>query len=241
MKIKQKFNFIYRYLEYYQSILVIIALMVISNYTTYKSGNLFNRTTENKAQQTNLYLLEEAKPYVLNLSAFEKKVRQVSRRLQIPPEWLMAVMHSESRFDASVANHKGSGATGLIQWMPTTAKEFGLTVKQLRNLNHTEQLELVFKYLDRVQKRYKPYESLTDVYLAILYPKAIGQDPCYSLYAAPHKAYAMNKGLDYNNDDKVTVQDIDKFMLRIYKTAYHVDKKITVYDKMYTAIGGRFW
>ena len=60
--------------------------------------------------------MSEAKIHIQDTKAFAKKVQEVSARLEIPPEWLMAVMYVESKFDASVVNYKGSGAVGLIQY-----------------------------------------------------------------------------------------------------------------------------
>jgi len=211
----------------------ILAFLLLTNFATYSISNWTVEKTNNEPQR--LYLLETAEPFVHNVGDFEQKVRKISRKLGVPPEWLMAVMHSESRFDASVANHKGSGATGLIQFMPTTAKDFDITTAKLRNLNHVEQLDYVYAYFDAKRKQYKQYESLTDLYLAVLYPKALGEDYCYTMYAAPSKTYEMNKGLDVNKDDRVTVQDIDQFLKGKYMTAYGTEKS-SFWGKILTSV-----
>ena len=41
--------------------------------------------------------MEKASIYVDDPVLFDTKVRHVSEQLEIPPEWLMAVMYSESR------------------------------------------------------------------------------------------------------------------------------------------------
>ncbi|MEZ4886855.1 MAG: lytic transglycosylase domain-containing protein [Chitinophagales bacterium] len=201
----------------------LLLFIVLSNIFTYRLMNVSNKAPTAVAEaiaEPSLYLLDQAEKYVYNSNAFEEKVRQVCDDLKIAPEWLMAVMHAESRFDASVSNHKGSGATGLIQWMPATAKDFNITVEKLRNMNHIEQLDFVYKYLDAKRKLHRQYESLTDLYLAILYPRALEEEYCFSLYEQPSAAYKMNSGLDEDKDGRVTVQDIDKFVKRIYPTAY---------------------
>ncbi len=187
-----------------------------------------------------LYLLSEAKTYVYDVADFEQKVRSVSRKLDIPPEWLMAVMHSESRFDATVRNYKGSGATGLIQFMPATAKDHDITLEKLRNMNHTQQLDFVYNYLNEKRKKYRDFENLTDLYIAILYPMALKEDYCYTLYEEPEAAYRQNVGLDQDRDGRVTIQDIDKFLKRIYPTAYmrtKEDAETTVFDRITSLIG----
>lgn len=206
-----------------QHLKAILVLVLLSNFATYTISN-WNKQKENNDNPQGLYLLDTAEPYLHNVDDFEHKVRKISRKLGVPPEWMMAVMHSESRFDASVANFKGSGATGLIQFMPTTAKDFDITTAKLRNLNHVQQLDYVYAYFDAKRKQYKQYESLTDLYLAVLYPKALGEDYCYTMYAEPSKAYKMNNGLDVNTDGRVTVQDIDQYLKKKYTTAYGVEK-----------------
>ncbi len=167
-----------------------------------------------------LYLLDKASLFVSRPEDFELKVRDISSMLGIAPEWLMAVMYSESRFDASAVNLKGSGATGLIQFMAATAEEFGISIHRLEKMDHLQQLEYVYLYLDKVRQRYGDYRDLTDLYLGILYPKARGQDYCYTLYAKPSKQYQQNAGLDENHDGRVTVSDIEHRMKRLYPTAF---------------------
>ncbi|MEO0897131.1 MAG: transglycosylase SLT domain-containing protein [Bacteroidota bacterium] len=170
-----------------------------------------------------LYLLDQASAFVMAPNNFAAKVRQVAHTLNVPPSWLMAVMYSESRFDANVYNHRGSGAVGLIQFMPSTARDLGISSWELSKMPASEQMFYVEKYFLQVQSRYGAYKDLADFYLAVLYPKARNQDPCYTLYAKPSKAYKQNSGLDENKDGVVTVSDIDKRMKRLFPDAY-VDK-----------------
>lgn len=208
-----------------KNLLLAALLLLVSNFVIYKLLTAVSaETPRSKALKQRLYLLDQAATFVYDIDDFESKVRDVSKKLSIPPEWLMAVMHSESKFDASVGNRHGSGATGLIQFMPATAKDFNISVQQLKNLSHVEQLDFVYRYLDAKRNQYRDYESLTDLYLAILYPRALAQDYCYTLYAKPSDDYRMNSGLDQNKDGRVTVQDVDKYLQHLYPTAYVVTK-----------------
>ncbi len=202
---------------------IISLAVILSNLFTY---SLFSPGSAAAAAELNkpLYLLEEASVYVSDVMGFEQKVREVGQSLNVPAEWLMAIMYSESKFDASVSNFKGSGATGLIQWMPVSAKEMGITLSQLKNLNHIDQLDYVHQYLQTVRERYGEFDSLTDLYLAVLFPKALDQDYCYTLYAKPSVTYTQNSGLDENKDGRVTVSDIDRRMKRIFPEAYFTEK-----------------
>ena len=175
-----------------------------------------------------LYLMDKASLFVSETVRFEQKVREIAATLQVAPEWLMAVMYSESKFDAGVLNYQGSGATGLIQFMPAAASELNVSLPQLQQMGHLQQLEYVYRYLAKVRERYGDFTSLTDLYLAILYPRACKQDYCYTLYAKPGKSYSQNSGLDENKDGRVTVSDIDRRMQRLYPTAYQAPSPLHV-------------
>ncbi|MEL7340901.1 MAG: transglycosylase SLT domain-containing protein [Bacteroidota bacterium] len=167
-----------------------------------------------------LYLLDKAAEHIDDLRGFEAKVRELSQMLEIPPEWLMAVMYAESAFDPGVANHQGSGAVGLIQFMPATAESLAVSPDRLRRMDAVQQLEYVYLYLQQTRERYGEFESLTDLYLSILYPKARKQDYCYTLYAEPTIAYRQNSVLDEDQDGRVTITDIDRRMKRLFPTAH---------------------
>lgn len=66
---------------------------------------------------------------------FVLKVRDIAKRLQMPTEganWLMACMAFETgeTFSPTIKNGAGSGATGLIQFMPKTAIGLGTTTAE---------------------------------------------------------------------------------------------------------------
>lgn len=189
-----------------------------------------------------LYLYEKAVVHVGEkaMPSFERKVRKIGKRLDVDPDWLMATMYNESRFDVSVKNYQGSGATGLIQIMPATAGDYNITTEELKDMTHVDQLDYVYKYLKDVKRRYRPFTEPSDLYLAILYPKALGAEDHFEhmreknpqeekwkkhhdnfvLYASPSRRYKQNVGLDENKDGKVTVIDIRAHMKRRYPELY---------------------
>jgi soluble lytic murein transglycosylase-like protein len=69
---------------------------------------------------------------------FQEKVVQIAERLGTNPNFLMAVMSFETggTFSPSVRNQAGSGAVGLIQFMPRTAQGLGLTKRAAGHDNH---------------------------------------------------------------------------------------------------------
>lgn len=205
-------------------IALIVVLVLVSNLFTVSMLKLSSSVGSSPQTSKGLYLLDQASIYVHDTEKFEKKVKEISRKLDIPAEWLMAVMYSESKFDASITNLKGNGAVGLLQWLPETAKQMDITVEKIRNLNHLEQLDYVHKYLDQKRKDQQNFESLTDLYLAVLYPQALGEDYCYALYVEPTEPYKNHTILDENKDGRVTVKDIDDRMKRMFPTAYMAEK-----------------
>lgn len=140
---------------------------------------------------------------------FLPKVEDISANLGIDPQDLLAVMSFETggSLDSAEKNRAGSGATGLIQFMPTTAKNLtGAKTKEaaleiMASMTPTEQLDYVEKYLSPFKGKLK---TLEDLYMAVLWPKAIGKDSSYALFREGTKAFAQNAGLDINDDGIVT-------------------------------------
>ena len=198
-----------------------IFLIVISNMFTHGMLNPGFWQFGEKATG-NLYLMEEAKKFVYEAEVFERKIREISRQLDVEPEWLMAVIYSESKFDAAVENYAGSGAVGLIQFMPKTAENLNISTARLKAMDPVQQLEYVYQYLRNVRQEHGEFKSLTDLYIAILFTDALNQDYCFTLYSKPSKAYTQNKILDENHDGSVTVSDIDRRMQRMFPTAYWI-------------------
>jgi hypothetical protein len=136
-------------------------------------------------------------------SAFRASVLSIASTLGCDPSDLMACMCFESAgtFSAAVRNPY-SNAVGLIQFLPSTAIGMGTTVDDLGRLTPEEQLRYVLMYL-------RPYAgrigTLSDLYMAILRPTAIGKAEDFALItSAEEKTYAMNKGLDLNQDGNIT-------------------------------------
>lgn len=140
---------------------------------------------------------------------FVAKVHEISTDLGANPRDLIAVMRFETggTFDPAEKNRAGSGATGLIQFMPSTAKDLTgadskeAAIKIMESMSPVQQLDYVQKYLAPFKGK---LNSLEDVYMAILYPKAVGKDPDFALFERGTKAYWQNRGLDLDKDGVIT-------------------------------------
>ena len=138
---------------------------------------------------------------------FRQRVREIAGSLKTDPDYLMACMAFESgeTFSPSIKNAAGSGATGLIQFMPSTAQGLGTTTEELASMTPVEQLDFVEKYFKPSRGK---LSSLDDVYMAILWPAAVGKPRDFVLFRKDDpdhpQRYIQNAGLDFNRDGVVT-------------------------------------
>jgi hypothetical protein len=105
---------------------------------------------------------------------FRRKLIAIAEELGTNPDYLAAVMSVESgrTFDPAIRNPQG-GATGLIQFMPATARNhLGTTTEELSQMSAEEQLDYVKKYYEPFKGRLK---SVDDVYLATFMPYYVGK------------------------------------------------------------------
>ncbi|SVC65278.1 uncharacterized protein METZ01_LOCUS318132, partial [marine metagenome] len=176
-----------------------------------------------------------------------QKIREIAGKHGIDPKDLLSIMRFETggSFSASVANPE-SGATGLIQFTAPVAKELGTTLAELAQMSREEQLVYVDRYLDMRKK--PPFNlpergaSLDDLYMAVLYPAAIGKESSFVLFRSGERAYDQNKGLDSNNDGTITkgeaVARVRKYQSRQEPTAQPPDEpapinaELPLVDKM---------
>lgn len=86
--------------------------------------------------------------------SFARGVAGLSDRLGIPAQWLVDVMAFETggSFHPGVPNQGGSGAVGLIQFMPETAASLGTSPARLAQMSRTQQLNYVEKYFSSFKK-----------------------------------------------------------------------------------------
>lgn len=132
---------------------------------------------------------------------FLRAMEGVAQRTGAQPEHLMAVMSFETggSFAPDEPNRAGSGATGLIQFMPDTARGLGTSPEALAGMTPLQQLPYVERYLDQHHGR---IGSLEGLYTSVLagHPTGPGQD----LFVQGSREYPQNAGLDLNRDGRIT-------------------------------------
>jgi hypothetical protein len=167
--------------------------------------------------QTAAEFLQERRPAAGGLAwgarvspEFRRRVREICAALGCDPNHLMAVMAFETgeSFSPSMRNPR-SGAIGLIQFTRKTARGLGTTTEALAAMTAEQQL-------DYVARHFAPYRgrlgALEDMYMAVLWPRAVGRPNDTVLFASPSKDYEQNKGLDLNHDGMVTKLEAATFV-----------------------------
>lgn len=152
---------------------------------------------------------------------FLDRVKQIANKIGCDYKDLLGVMHSESGLNSKATNSKG-GATGLIQFMPSTARELGTTTDALRNMSALQQLDYVEKFLVMVKNRSalkgKAKLSAGDLYTLVFMPGKAGGEVVAS---AGSSAYTANKGLDSNGDGQITKSELGNRVI-----SHHVNESI---------------
>lgn len=147
---------------------------------------------------------------------FKKKLEKIANDLGVKASDLLAIMKQESGVNPSVYNKAGSGAVGLIQFMPDTARRLGTTTDQLAQMDAVQQLDYVYKYFKMTGVG---NGDLGDLYMAVFMPKYVGY-PDHTILGRrgdsgfSGKVYSQNDGLDRNRDGTITVADVKSAVQR---------------------------
>src|SRR5690625_2303 len=146
---------------------------------------------------------------------FRAKVREIAERLNFDPNWIMSVIAFETgRSFLPSTRNRLSGATGLIQFIPSTARGLGTTTQALANMTAVEQLEYVYKYFEPKASQIR---NMADCYMQVLWPAAVGKPDDYVLWTAGSIEYTQNRGLDTNHDGTITKGEAAGRVDRMFK------------------------
>ncbi|MCC7041120.1 MAG: hypothetical protein IT516_12500 [Burkholderiales bacterium] len=144
---------------------------------------------------------------------FRARVLGIAAGLRCDPSWLMAIMAFETgRSFSPAARNAASGATGLIQFLPSTARGLDTTTDALAAMTAVEQLAYVERYFASYAGR---LATLSDAYMAVLWPKGVGQPETYPIFERGSTAYAQNKRLDVDDDGIVTKAEAALHVTRV--------------------------
>ncbi len=180
-------------------------------------------------------------------SSFRDKAVQVCRDLRIKnPSWLMTVMAFETdrSFSPAKKNYAGSSGTGLIQFMkktidgrneggkfyPGIGQKLGITHADLADMSAVRQLDVVKAYFEQFGSKTSSAADVHDLYFLVLLPSAFGKADDATMFRSGTVSYRDNKGLDTNDDGKITVEETARkirAMLRegLDKHPYHYERR----------------
>ena len=146
---------------------------------------------------------------------FEKEVNRLAQKYDIDATDLLGLMASESGLNPQARNPNG-GATGLIQFMPDTARALGTSTDEIYKMNRAQQMKLVEKYFDywKLPKGATAGHLYTSVFLPAFTNKPAdytvakrgGFRDSYGNH--PASWYSGNAGLDSNNDGSITIAEL---------------------------------
>jgi hypothetical protein len=142
-----------------------------------------------------------------------QSIVETAHTIGIEPDWLATIIDFETGGTCSTTqkNAAGSGATGLIQFMPKTAQNLLGTstpeeaVQKLEAMSFPEQMKLVERYFAPHAGKMK---SLSDAYLAVLYPAFIGASDDAVMGRTGSAIYTQNAGFDSAHKGYITKADI---------------------------------
>jgi hypothetical protein len=135
-----------------------------------------------------------------------KSIESVAKYFDIRPEWLANLINFESGGTFNPAITNSIGATGLIQFMPTTAEGLGTSTTELRKMNFQQQMKYVKKYIYNfyktkgwIDKNGNPIKNKIkqiDLFMIIFYPKSVGNEE----YPFPSNVVRANAGISTPKD-----------------------------------------
>lgn len=161
------------------------------------------------------------------------KVQQVSKDLNVNPNWLLAVMYFESAktFNPSIKN--GIGSVGLIQF---TRDKSGVNYKTINGkkyllddiakMSFIQQMDLVKEYYKEVYRmlNIKTINSFVDLYLVTFFPRAVNQPLDYVFETSglsASKIASQNPIFDKNKDQKITKKEVLDHFQKYYNSVFN--------------------
>jgi hypothetical protein len=111
-----------------------------------------------------------------------ESLMSLANKYGIPFQWLVNLINFETGRTFNPAIQNSIGATGLIQFLRSTAIGLGTTTDALRKMTFKQQLVYVDKYIySMLKNKLKPDGKITDnftqgdLFMTIFYPVAVGK------------------------------------------------------------------
>ena len=138
---------------------------------------------------------------------FREAVKALAERRGISTDEIYSVIQGESSFNPRARNR--SGAAGLFQIMPESARELGVSTSEILNMSPARQVALYDRYLERWN-----YNSSNRLGIMQAAPAFADRSPDDVIYAKGSKAWEQNPGWRELNDGPITVRSINSYYAR---------------------------
>jgi hypothetical protein len=184
-------------------------------------------------------LIYENKVPVSYRIPFIKKVSEISSRIGINPNWLMAIMYFESAGSFSPSKGNNIGCYGLIQFCPDRGKNYKTVngkqylMSDIKKMDYSEQLDLVYEYYKAYTGKLKSY---TDTYFVTFFPLAIGKPDDWVIQGGGFTAsqiYNSNPAFHQVKDGKIRVWEVKKKILEKLPSEWLYEGNIGLVVKSY--------
>lgn len=137
-------------------------------------------------------------------TSFTSAVEALAEKHGISTSEIYKVIKGESAFNP-VAQNK-SGAAGLFQFMPDTAKELGTTTDAILRMSPTEQVALYDRYLEKWD-----YSSSNRLGIMQAAPAFANREPEAVIYGKGTAAWRQNPGWREHGNGPITVRSINSY------------------------------
>lgn len=128
---------------------------------------------------------------------------------------LSKVIEHESGYKTHALN-PSTKASGIIQFLPSTARGLGTSAASIRKMSFRSQLKLTMKYLKSIESMTNTQiQDSIDMYLAVFHPKTLKQR--YSrgrtvIFRRGTEGYRLNSNNDLNRDGDIDIYDVGRLM-----------------------------
>jgi hypothetical protein len=143
-----------------------------------------------------------------DMSDFDLELEGQALENDLDPGKIRRIIGPESGGKADARNPK-SGATGLIQFLPSIARDLGTSTEELAKMSATEQLPFVMKYLS--DRGVTSDSSAEDYVMAVAAPAFIGKPPETVVYRKGSKEWEQNPAWRPPGGGDITVDSIGRF------------------------------
>lgn len=144
------------------------------------------------------------------ISPYDKLFKKYAERLGWDWMLLAAVSYSESKFDSSVVSW--AGARGVMQLMPRTGRNFGLTDENISNPEAN--IDAATKYLKMLDRKYSKIADKDERIKFILASYNAGDG---------HISDAMALADKYGKNPHIWYDNVEQYMLLKSKKEYYAD------------------